>query len=169
MTKNPFNKGFPSEEPVKTLTFKQERFVSEYMRHGNGARAAVAAGYSRHTARAIASENLRKPSIAAEIARRQAKHQKADVANIERVKRTLAKVAFSNIAGIFGPNGEIRPPREWPAEAWAGIESVQYSEKTAKDKDGTVRRVGYKARIKARDKLEALDQLAQILGMYQGK
>jgi phage terminase small subunit len=45
------------------LTSKQYRFVSEYLVDGNGAAAAVRAGYSERSAKAIAAENLTKPDI----------------------------------------------------------------------------------------------------------
>lgn len=52
------------------LTHKQHVFVQEYLKGFNATAAAVAAGYSEKTARAIGHENLTKPDIAAEIERR---------------------------------------------------------------------------------------------------
>ncbi|MVN88276.1 hypothetical protein GO986_16140 [Deinococcus sp. HMF7620] len=49
------------------LTPKQKKFVREYVREPNGAKAAIAAGYSEDSARQIASENLTKPNIAAAV------------------------------------------------------------------------------------------------------
>jgi len=50
------------------LTNKQRRFVHEYCTNGfNATQAAITAGYSEHTARKIASENLSKPDIQNEI------------------------------------------------------------------------------------------------------
>jgi hypothetical protein len=51
--------------PVSGLSVKQRRFVAEYVRSGNGTRAALAAYDTDDagTAHAIASENLRKPAI----------------------------------------------------------------------------------------------------------
>jgi len=54
------------------LTPKQSRFIDEYMIDLNGTQAAIRAGYSKKTAGAIGVENLRKPLIAAEVAKRQA-------------------------------------------------------------------------------------------------
>jgi phage terminase small subunit len=45
------------------LTVKQDKFAREYVKTGNGTQAAIAAGYSQHSAPAIASENLRKPEV----------------------------------------------------------------------------------------------------------
>lgn len=45
------------------LTQKQKLFVKFYVKSGNATEAAVKAGYSKSTARSIASENLTKPYI----------------------------------------------------------------------------------------------------------
>ena len=46
------------------LTKKQRAFVQAYKTNGgNGTQAAIEAGYSEHTARKIASENVTKPDI----------------------------------------------------------------------------------------------------------
>ena len=45
------------------LTLRQEKFIRFYLETGNGADAARQAGYSPHTARVIACENLLKPYI----------------------------------------------------------------------------------------------------------
>lgn len=55
-------------EPPQRLTYKQEKFVHEYVRNGgNGARAAQHAypGMTLEVAASMAAENLRKPHIAA--------------------------------------------------------------------------------------------------------
>ena len=52
------------------LTNKQERFVDEYLVDFNATQAAIRAGYSEHTAKSIASENLTKPDIAEAIRNR---------------------------------------------------------------------------------------------------
>jgi phage terminase small subunit len=62
------------------LTPKQERFVDEYMIDLNATQAAIRAGYSERTAAETGYENLRKPQIADEIAKRQQKHaEKAEM------------------------------------------------------------------------------------------
>lgn len=54
-----------SEE--RGLTNKQRAFIAEYLKDFNGTQAAIRAGYSQRTARAIASEILTKPDIQKEI------------------------------------------------------------------------------------------------------
>lgn len=53
------------------LTTRQARFVQEYLVDGNGAAAAVRAGYSERSAKAIAAENLTKPDLQNAIKARQ--------------------------------------------------------------------------------------------------
>jgi len=58
---------------MAALTAKQQRFVDEYLVDGNGARAAIAAGYGRAGARVRAHRLTRdNAAVRAEIARRQA-------------------------------------------------------------------------------------------------
>lgn len=52
---------------IKTLTYKQQIFVIEYLMHRNATKAARAAVYSKKTAPSIGSENLTKPYILSEI------------------------------------------------------------------------------------------------------
>jgi phage terminase small subunit len=49
------------------FTLKQQRFCEEYVIDMNGTQAAIRAGYSKHTAAAIACENLIKPYIRSHI------------------------------------------------------------------------------------------------------
>lgn len=48
---------------TKKLTTKEQLFVMEYLACNNGAEAARRAGYSEHTAKEIAYENLTKPHL----------------------------------------------------------------------------------------------------------
>ena len=58
------------QEENPKLTIKQERFIDAYIETGNGAEAARQAGYSEHTARAMACENLTKPYMIKAITKR---------------------------------------------------------------------------------------------------
>lgn len=51
------------KEKKKKLTLKQRKFTAEYLKTGNGTKAAIKAGYSKKSAQEIASENLSKPII----------------------------------------------------------------------------------------------------------
>ena len=53
--------GMPT--PLKRLTVKQQKFVTSYLTHFNGSRAAREAGYSVRTAAGMATTNLRNPNV----------------------------------------------------------------------------------------------------------
>lgn len=49
------------------LTIKQDKFIKEYIKTGNGKQSAIKAGYSKKTAGEMAYENLNKPQIKVKI------------------------------------------------------------------------------------------------------
>ena len=59
-------------DTARSLSFKQLRWIDEYLIDFNGAAAAVRAGYSLKSARSIAHENTTKPYIQAILKARQA-------------------------------------------------------------------------------------------------
>ena len=70
-----------------TLTTKQAKFVAEYLVDGNGAAAAVRAGYSARSAKAIAAENLTKPTLQSALQARQS----ADAARLSLQREDVLK------------------------------------------------------------------------------
>lgn len=81
------------------LTPKQQRFVDEYLIDLNATQAAIRAGYSEKTARAIGCENLTKPDIAAAIAERQVvRAEKAETDEAWILERLRENVERSMVA-----------------------------------------------------------------------
>ena len=74
------------------LTNKQQRFIEEYLLDLNATQAAIRAGYSASTAASIATENLRKPHIQNEIAKRLEAINSAKIADAEEVMQYLTAV-----------------------------------------------------------------------------
>ena len=70
-------RGIMKDKPYK-FTTKQKLFIEAYM--GNASEAALKAGYSKKTAPFIGAENLKKPQIALEIAKRQEKKEQRLIA-----------------------------------------------------------------------------------------
>ena len=89
-------------EPSKTtpelrLNNRQQLFVHEYMVDMNAKRAAIAVGYSAHSAHAIGKENLHKPAIKAAIDA-EIEKRKADCGGrAERVIAELELLGFSDM------------------------------------------------------------------------
>ncbi len=74
------------------LTPKQQRFIDEYLIDLNATQAAIRAGYSPRTARAIACENLAKPDIQEAIAGAKRERSEATKIDAEWVLRELVKL-----------------------------------------------------------------------------
>jgi len=78
------------------LTLKQQRFIKEYIKTGNGTQSAITAGYSKHTANEISAENLAKPSIKLKIEEVMSKEAEELGLNAEYVLLKLKKFAESD-------------------------------------------------------------------------
>lgn len=76
----------------KKLTLKQQRFVKEYIKTGNGTQSAIKAGYSKHTANEIAAENLAKPSIKLKIEKVMSKEAEEIGLNARKILSVLNNI-----------------------------------------------------------------------------
>jgi len=90
------------------LTHKQKIFCKEFLLDFNATRAAIAAGYSKKTARQIGSENLTKPYIQAEIDKIRSKSAKKIQENTqyeitpEKIAHEFAKIGFGTEDQVEG-------------------------------------------------------------------
>ena len=87
------------------LTPKQQRFVEEYLIDFNATQAAIRAGYSAKTARAMGSENLTKPYLAAAIEAGQKSLTARAELTQEEVLRDLALVKADAMQVVFDKDG----------------------------------------------------------------
>ena len=74
------------------LTHKQRLFADEYLKCGNATEAAIKAGYSKKTARAIGNENLTKPYIKAYVAEKQKEIESHKIADAKEVMEFYSAV-----------------------------------------------------------------------------
>ncbi len=91
-----------------SLTDKQAAFVREYLIDLNATQAAIRAGYSANTARAIGSENLSKPDIAeaiAEAAQKRAEETSIDAAYVLRQAVKLHERCMQEVEPELGAFG----------------------------------------------------------------
>lgn len=158
------------------LKIRQLRFCATYVENGgNGTQAAKDAGYSHHTAAAMATENLQKPSIKAEIARLQKERQLVDQARAqkrgltrERWLKELERIAFSDMDEYVivesrklknGKKGETYTVESARAIATAARKKFasRAIKKIVPGKDGSVG-------IELHDKKGALDAIGKAMG-----
>nr|DAS18373.1 MAG TPA: Terminase small subunit [Bacteriophage sp.] len=144
------------------MTEKQKRFCDEYIIDLNATQAAIRAGYSPHTAKDIASQNLAKLNILAEINKKLAERSKRTGVNQDRVVRELAKIAFVNAADVIDDrNATVKPTAT--DDDRACIQSVKV--KIMDSDKGTME----EREIKLADKVRALELLGKHLGMFKEK
>lgn len=141
------------------MTKKQKRFCEEYLIDLNATQAAIRAGYSPDTAKAIGCENLTKPDICAHIDRVMAERSRRTGVNADRVVQELAKIAFVNATDVIDPKTATVKENALPEDT-AAIQSVKVK---------TFGEDGLEREIKMADKLRALEMLGRHLGMFKDK
>jgi phage terminase small subunit len=109
------------------MTARQARFVEEYLIDLNGTKAAIRAGYSKTTARVIASKNLKKRNIAAAIAKAQQARSERTSITADQVLLELKQLAFSSIANyrVDPTTGEVTLTEDAPPEAMSAVSNVK--------------------------------------------
>lgn len=163
------------------LTAKQERFVEEYMVDLNATQAAIRAGYSKDTARAIACENLTKPHIESAVAEAMKKLSDRTGISQERVLAELAKIGFSDIRKAIKWSGNLVTEEDNPdggdvlviktmiSNSVELIDSDLLDDATA----GAIAQISQNAAggisLKMYDKQTALVNLGKHLGMFSDK
>jgi phage terminase small subunit len=91
---------------TRNLTAKQRRFVEEYLTDLNATQAAVRAGYSEQTAGQVGFENLKKPQIAAAVAKAMRERSEATKIDAEWVLKQAVEVhrrAMQEVKPIRNP------------------------------------------------------------------
>ncbi len=145
------------------LTARQVLFVSEFLASGNATQSAIKAGYSAKTAKAIGTENLAKPAIAAAIAEAQAKRLERNDVTAERIIAQLVATAFHDPLCAFDPEGNLLPlDKIDPATRSAMV--IEITE--GFDQDGNPVQT---RKTKFLDRHVSLDKLARNFGLLQDK
>lgn len=144
------------------LTPQQQRFCDEYLLDCNGQHAAVRAGYSPKYAGTHAWQLLKKPAIKQYIADKQAAYAEALNIKAHTVLQQYAAIAFFDIRRLYDENQNLIPLHELPDEVAMAIESFQVKETY----DGDIRTAAT-VKVKLHSKLDALNDLAKHLGLFE--
>lgn len=149
------------------LTGKQKRFCEEYIIDFNGTRAAKEAGYSEDTAYSIASENLRKPEIAAYIKDLEENIARTLGISRTRVLREHEKLAFSSIAHLHNTWIERKEFESLTDDQKACIAEISTQTRVERINKGTEHEALVDVdfvKIKLFDKQKSLDSISRMLG-----
>lgn len=144
---------------VKRLTSKQQRFVAEYLIDLNATQAAARAGYKDPNK---GRQLVTKSNVSEAIREAQHDQEKRTLITQDKVLHELAKVAF----------GDMRTVMEWGPQGVKLIDSGEISDDAAAlvaEVSETVTESGGSIKMKANDKIRALELLGKHLGMFQDK
>lgn len=147
----------PDDQDLPPLTLKQKLFVESYLETHNGVEACRRAGYKGNykTLGVVASENLDKPNIAAEIQRRVS----MAVMDSNEVLRRLSQHARASLADLLTEQGEF----SLKEAKKRGTDHLLKKLKVRKDKEG----ITYEYEI--HDPQSALVHLGKHLGLFPTK
>ncbi|MEW8200415.1 MAG: terminase small subunit [Candidatus Thiodiazotropha endolucinida] len=122
------------------LNPRQQMFCREYIIDFNGTRAAIAAGYSKKSAKQMATENLSKPHIQNAIAELiQARNDRLKT-DADWVLIRLREESDADVNDILDENGHLKDPEEWPLVWRRMISSIKITKRTDEDGNVTVTR-----------------------------
>ena len=141
---------------MTNLTSKQKLFVEEYLLDLNATQAASRAGYSPKTAHRIGAENMQKPAIAAEIAKRQEDRAFRTETRQDDVIQALKEIAFSNLAEVA----------EWEKDGLNLMNSDSLPSSVTRAIQ-RVKRSRHSIDISLYPKIPALELLGKHLGMFK--
>ena len=146
------------------LTPRHARFVAEYLKDLNAAKAYIRSGYSHKHAESHASRLAANGKVAAAIAAGIAVQlAKADL-SASRTLEELRRVAFSNIKVFFDQRGHLRGVRELSDADASVLAATKVLKTNLVSGDGRREEVH---EIKLWDKLKALEMLAKYFKLLE--
>ena len=150
----------------------QINFCEEILRGSSQAAAYEKAGYSFRTSsaqNANAARLMQNPEVRRYLADRRKEVQEQTDITQKATLREIAKVAFSDIRDFmsWGERGLVFvPSEELTAEQAASIASIKSRRRTTTDKDGNSTE-SIEMEVKLHPKMDALEKLAKVQGLYQ--
>jgi phage terminase small subunit len=148
----------PGLENDWRLTPKQALFVVEYLKDFNATQAAIRAGYSKQTARQIASELLSNPDIDRIVKGKLAAQLAQLEVSEDRILLELARIAFASPG--------TKPIEDWTEAELATVSGIEFLRKNVEAGDGHIDTV---LKVRREPKTKALELLAKIRGMLVEK
>ncbi|AUQ74767.1 terminase small subunit [Phaeobacter piscinae] len=149
------------------LNEKQKRFAEEYLIDLNATQAAIRAGYSERTAEQQGYQLLQKTSVMEAVRDAQEARSKRTEITQDKVLQELAKVAFSDLRKVLTTGGALIDAQDWEDDVAGFVSSVEVVKKPSGeyDEDGNPI-IDHVHKIRAWDKMAALEKLGKHLGMF---
>jgi len=158
MNSGTFEKGEKRRRLPAKQSIRFRRFVNAYVETLNGTKAAIAAGYSEHSAHSTSSRLLKKTKIQEMIASRLAESELSSA----RTLREIGRVAYADVGEIFDEDGNLLSIKQLPEHVRAAIASVKVVKKDLVTGDGETDDIH---EVKLWDKVKALEMAAKYLNL----
>ena len=148
------------------MNARRKRFAQEYAKTGNGAQAAVKAGFSPKAAKVTASRLLTDANVRAEIARLSAKVEDASICSIAERKQILSEIARGRLQDFCtcGADGFV------PNVGLENLNSRALKSVTTKvicnGKGDDKADAAYITKLELRDPAQAIEILNKMDGVY---
>jgi phage terminase small subunit len=148
---------------LKELSPKERLFIEEYKLDLNATRAATAAGYSARSARAIGSELLTKPHVAAPIGEWMRERLRKLAELVDELDGDLGATSVVDPAEACDAAGNILPMPQMPARVRRALASCK--ERPLLNEEGV--QVGVIREVKFHNKTDAKRLAYQRLGLLR--
>lgn len=147
------------------LTERLSLFVMEFMIDLNGTNAWMRATGSENkkTSGTEASKALKLPKVRAALRKQMNARAERTLITADRVLHELAKLAFSNISGVYNSSGDLIPVHELDSDVSASIQEVTEDQIGGEDGGGPI---VIKRKYKLADKKGPLDLLGKHLKLF---
>jgi phage terminase small subunit len=146
------------------LTDKQEMFCREYLIDLNATQAAIRAGYSEKTARALGCENLTKPDIQTRISELKAQRNDLVGINATYVLNRLVEIDQMDVLDILTSAGELKSVAEWPKTWRTTLSGLEVMEMASEGNTAALLK-----KIKWPDKVKNLELLGKHIAVQAFK
>jgi phage terminase small subunit len=148
------------------MTRKQQLFIAAYLKDLNATSAAIAAGYSQHTAGSQGQALLQKPEISRQIQEKLGQI----IGNFEisqrRVLQELARIGFADTRKLFDETGALRHITELDDDTAAAIAGIEHEKLFEHFGKGEAKHIGTTTKIKMNNKNQALEMLGKYLKLF---
>ncbi|HEY0684753.1 MAG TPA: terminase small subunit [Steroidobacter sp.] len=152
------------------LTRRRQRFADEYLTGVSGAEAMRRIGSKGEPQQLAhrAYRMLQRAEVRAYLTERRKNLSEATQIRAEQIARELSLIAFGNLKSLFNEKGELVRIDQLPDDVAAFVSSIEV-EANFEGRGEARTRVGDVLKIKAWNKVEALEKLAKLLGLLKEK
>jgi phage terminase small subunit len=148
----------------RKLTFKQERFIEEYLIDLNASQAGLRAGYKSES---IGRQQLTKTNVQEAIQKARKRLMKRTEVTQDRIITELARLAFMDPRQFFDEHGTLKEIHTLPEEAAAVIAGMDISTDFIGKGDDPTFIITKKIKLTRKEK--ALEMLCKYLGLFNEK